>query len=154
MKKYFDRHKSIRPLYIIIDTNTADSIQFWIDRCLGVYYPKKMRHDKFRRKTYLLIFLSWFFAYLPFLFTMSGLHNRHGFTCYQRKCSVLNLYDFESEKPQINVRMKTGVFTTAIWLLLLVILNGLIYRKLYVSIVNKFVIYILAYMDKKNQLIF
>ena len=122
--------------------------QFWIDRCLGVYYPKKMRHDKFRRKTYLLIFLAWFFAYLPFLVTMSGLHNRHGFTCYQRKCSVLNLYDFELEKPQINVRMKTGVFTTAICLLLLVVLNGLIYRKLYVSIVNQFVIYILAYMEK------
>ena len=95
-----------------------------------------MRDGRFRKKTYLLIFLSWFFAYFPFLLTMSGLHNHHGFTCYQRKCSVLNLYDFELGKPQSSFRMKTGVFTTALCLMLLVVLNALIYRKLYVSIYN------------------
>ena len=109
-----------------------------INRCLGVYYPKKMRDERFRRRTYLLIFLSWFFAYFPFLVTMSGLYNHHGFTCYQRKCSVINLYDFELGKPQSSFRMKTGVFTTALCLILLVVLNALIYRKLYVSIVNVF----------------
>jgi len=100
-------------------------------RCLGIYYPKKMREEKFQRKTYAFIFLAWFFAYFPFLVTMSGLHNKHGFTCYTRKCTVVNVFDFTLGQPQSSDRLKVGVLTTTACMVLLVVLNGLIYRKLY-----------------------
>ena len=109
-------------------------LSYFVYRCLGIYYPKKMRDEKFRRKTYTFIFLAWFFAYFPFLVTMSGLHNKHGFTCYTRKCTVVNVFDFAMRQPQSSDRMKVGVLTTAVCMVLLVVLNSLIYRKLYVSL--------------------
>ena len=110
-------------------------IWFKIYRCIGIYYPKKMRDEKFQRKTYVLIFLCWFFAYFPFLVTMSGLHNVHGYTCYTRKCSVLNEFNFATRQPQTSDKSKIGVLTTLACMLLLVVLNALIYRKLYVSLI-------------------
>ena len=102
------------------------------NRCIGVYYPRKLREEKFRFRSKMLIVLAWFLAYFPFVTTTAGFYNLHGFTCKTRKCSVLNIISKEGE-PQKSFKMMIGGLTVILSLLLLIWLNTAIYRKLWVS---------------------
>ena len=100
-----------------------------------MYFPRKLRDEKFRNRSKVLIFLAWFFAFFPFLVTGTGMHNIHGYTCYTRKCTVLNLLDLKRKKPQTSDKMAIGAITVIFSLILLIVLNSLIYKKLFVSII-------------------
>ena len=101
-----------------------------LHRCIGVYFPRKMREEGFRTRCKLLIPLAWFLAYCPTFIPLSGAYNIIGLTCKTFGCTFLNINS--QGQPQKDIRQFIGPPSIVLTLILLITLNLATYRRLWV----------------------
>ena len=103
-----------------------------LSRCVGVFKPNKLKSKRIRLYTKLIIALAWMLAYVPMLPGLFRAFGFYGLECKTRKCTVINM-DYGTETPtSVNPKKSLGANTVVMSGLCLVVLNGLIYYRLWV----------------------
>ena len=100
-------------------------------RCVGVYFPRKLKSKKFRIYTKLIIALAWLLSYVPMLPGLFGAFGLYGLECQTRKCTVINI-NSDGTPTSVNPKESLGSNTPIMAGFCLVVINALIYYRLWV----------------------
>ena len=101
-------------------------------RCIGVYFPSKLKSKRFRCYSKLVLVLAWLLAYVPLTPGLFGMNGLYGLECKTRKCTVININYWDESPTSLNPKEKLGSNTFIMAGICLVIVNALIYYRLWV----------------------
>ena len=119
---------------LLILTTTVLTIHFSNhSRLIGVYFPAKIKCEKFRYKCYVLVLLAWMIPIFTTLPSVTGKIGRIGLECKTRKCTVINM-DNDGNPLQSNPKSNAGNYSLLTVVVLLLILKTATYLRLRVKL--------------------
>ena len=106
-------------------------------RCIGVYFPTKLKSRKFRASCKFIIALAWLLSYVPMVPGLFGAFGLYGLECKTRKCTVININP-DGTPTSVNPKESLGSNTVIMAGTCLIVINGLIYYRLWVRQIYTF----------------
>ena len=97
-----------------------------------MYFPAKLKCQKISTLCYSIIALAWLLSYVPMLPGLFGAFGLYGLECKTRKCTVINMNP-DGTPMSVNPKEKLGSNTVIMAGTCLVVINGLIYYRLWVG---------------------
>ena len=107
-------------------------------RTIGVYYPTKLDHGKFRRRAKLIVAAAWVLSFAPMIPTGFGAMGLYGLECKTRKCTPININP-DGTPSFVNPKSALGSNVVIVAIVLLVSFNAAIYYRLWVKYIITFV---------------